>query len=237
MIDAVLFDLDDTLYDQRQWLDGAWHAVASRAAAWGIDPAGLERALRAVAEAGSDRGGIIDQALTLVGAGAVPAEPLVAAFRSYEPAHLDPYPGVPDALVRLSRRVPIGLVSDGEPAGQRAKLAATGLADLFATAVFSDEHGRAHRKPDPLPFRLAAKGLGVEPSRVVFVGDRPEKDVAGPVGVGMRAIRVRTGEWRVEPDDPRALATTETAVEAIEMLEAMPELALPVGSAPAGSRA
>ncbi len=219
MIEAVLFDLDDTLYDQRQWLDGAWRAVAARAADWGIDPIGLERALRAVAEVGSDRGGIIDQALALVGARDVPAGPLVAAFRAYRPARLEPYPGVDRALTRLSARVPLGLVTDGEPDGQRSKLAALGLVDYFATAIFSDEHGRAHRKPDPLPFRLAVAELGVRASRAVFVGDRPEKDVAGPARLGMRAIRVRTGEWRAEPDDPRAMATVDTVEQAVDLVE------------------
>jgi putative hydrolase of the HAD superfamily len=219
-IDAVLFDLDDTLYDQQRWLDGAWHAVAARAAEWGVDPTAFERALRVVAQLGSDRGGIIDQALALVGAQDVPARPLVAAFRAYQPVRLDAYPGVPAALERLSERVPLGLVTDGDPSGQRAKLAALGLGRHFATVVFSDEHGRAHRKPDPLPFRLALAALGTRPHAAVYIGDRPAKDVAGPTAAGMRAIRVRTGEWRHEPDDPRALATVDTAVDAIDLVEA-----------------
>ncbi len=221
MITAVLFDLDDTLYDQRQWLDGAWSAVAGRAAAWGVaDPVALEAALRAAAEDGTDRGGIIDNALAVVGAPDVPVAPLVAAFRAHAPAHLDPYPGVPAALDRLARRVPLGLISDGDPFVQRAKLAALDLEPCFTAVVFSDEHGRARRKPDPLPFRLALDALDVVARDAVYVGDRPVKDVAGPATIGLPAIRVRTGEWRDQPDDPRAWASVATVLDAIGLLEA-----------------
>ena len=221
MIAAVLFDLDDTLYDQRQWLDGAWKAVAGRAAEWGVaDPVALEAALRAAAADGTDRGGIIDNALVAVQARGVPVAPLVAAFRAHEPTRLDPYPGVAAALLSLARRVPLGLISDGDPIVQRGKLTALDLGAYFTTVVFSDEYGRAHRKPDRLPFQVALGALGVDPGDAVYVGDRPAKDVAGPAAVGMPAIRVRTGEWRDEPDDARAWACVDTVLDAIDVLHA-----------------
>jgi putative hydrolase of the HAD superfamily len=219
VIAAVLFDLDDTLYDQRQWLDGAWKAVAVRAGEWGAaDPAALEAALRAAADDGTDRGGIIDNALVAVQARGVPVAPLVATFRAHQPARLDPYPGVAAALRTLADRVPLGLISDGDPVVQRAKLGALDLEPYFTTVVFSDEYGRAHRKPDRLPFQVALGALGVDPGDAVYVGDRPAKDIAGPAAVGMPAIRVRTGEWRDQPDDARAWASVDTVLDAIEIL-------------------
>lgn len=229
MLAAVCFDLDDTLYAQRQWLAGALTAVADRAAQDGVDPVRLRGALDRIAALGSDRGRIIDDALALVGAAGVPVAPLVRAFRSYAPARLDPYPGVAAALGDLEGRVALGLVSDGDPAIQRAKLAALGLAGCFDVVVWSDEHGRAHRKPDPLPFRLALSELGVTPDDAVYVGDRPAKDVAGPVALGMRAVRVRTGEWSGQPDDERAWASVADVPAAVALLEA--ELAAPVPAA------
>jgi putative hydrolase of the HAD superfamily len=221
MIAAVLFDLDDTLYDQRQWLQGAWSAVAARAVEWGVpDPVRFEAALHAAAEGGTDRGGIIDNALVAIRATGVPVAPLVAAFRAYEPAGLDLYVGVAAALRELAGRVPLGLVSDGDPLVQRAKLVALDVGAYFATVVLSDEYGRAHRKPDRLPFDVALGALGVDPGDAVYVGDRPAKDVAGPVAMGMRAVRVRTGEWRDQPDDPRAWVSVDTVLDAVEFLHA-----------------
>jgi putative hydrolase of the HAD superfamily len=202
VIAAVLFDLDDTLYDQQHWLAPAWKAAAAAAAPYGIDSEALGRALRAVAAAGSDRGRIIDRALArLQATDDVPVAPLLEAFRSSVPERLSPYPGVRDALRTLRDEVPIGLVTDGDVAIQRGKLRLLALDGAFDVVVLSDELGRERRKPHPAPFMAALAALGMLPEDVVHVGDRPDKDVRGAAAVGMRTIRVRTGEYAAMPDD------------------------------------
>jgi putative hydrolase of the HAD superfamily len=200
VIRAVLFDLDDTLYDQQAWLAGAWQAVAMAAAAFGVAPAELAAVLREIAAEGSDRGRIIDRALERVGWAGVPVGPLVQAFRSHAPQRLPAYPGVPAALARLRARCPVGLVTDGDPGIQRAKLRALGLCDAFDVVVLSDEFGRQHRKPHPAPFQAALAALAVDPREALFVGDRPDKDVAGAAAADMACIRVLSGEYAGLPD-------------------------------------
>jgi putative hydrolase of the HAD superfamily len=202
---AVTFDLDDTLYPQSAHLGGAWQAVAAAAASAGVaedDARRLHDALLLVAAEGSDRGRIVDRALAHVGLPAELAAPLVQAFRGYAPEHLDLYPGARKALERLRRLVPIGCITDGDPTVQRAKLAALGIVDAFDVVVISDELGREHRKPDPLPFRTALASLGVVAAEAVHVGDRYAKDVVGASAVGMRVVRVRTGEYAHTLDPP-----------------------------------
>jgi HAD superfamily hydrolase (TIGR01509 family) len=221
VIAAVLFDLDDTLYEQGDWLAPAWSAVAAAAAPYGIDRGTLEAALLAVAAGGSDRGQIIDRALARVGADGVPLAPLLAAFRASVPAQIAPYPGVREALERLRREVPIGLVTDGDVAIQRAKLRALELDDAFDVVVLSDALGRARRKPHPAPFNAALTALG-EPARdVVHVGDRPEKDVRGAAAAGIRAIRVRTGEYAARPDHPLPWRTARDMPAAVALVLAL----------------
>lgn len=48
-------------------------------------------------------------------------------------------------------------------------------------------------KPEPPLYRLCASRLGVEPARVLAVGDRLETDVAGAVATGMDSLLVLTG--------------------------------------------
>jgi putative hydrolase of the HAD superfamily len=220
VIDAVLLDLDDTCFDQREFLAGAFGAVARRAGELGVDEVRLRDALEVIAAAGSDRGGIIDQALAAVGV-SVPVGPLVDVFRSYRPARLSPYPGVRESLGQLRRLAPVGLVTNGDPAGQRAKLAALGLRDAFDVVVFSDELGRGFRKPHPAPFCQALRQLGADPGRSFFIGDHPDRDVAGAQQVGMRAIRVRTGEYAGRPD---VVTPWRTAPDAASALRALCEL-------------
>lgn len=217
MIGAVLLDLDDTCFDQREYLAGAFDAVARRAGEFGVNGRGIRDALDSAAAAGSDRGHIIDRALRIVRV-AVPVGPLADAFRSYRPARLTPYPGVREGLGEMRRHAPVGLVSNGDPGGQRAKLAALGLTDAFDVIVLSDELGRSFRKPHPAPFRRALRQLGADPGRSFFIGDHPGRDVAGSQQVGMRAIRVRTGEYAGRPDVVTPWQTCPDAASALRVL-------------------
>jgi putative hydrolase of the HAD superfamily len=221
LIRAVLFDLDDTLYDQRAWLAGAWGMVAGTATAYGVPPAELAAALGEIAAEGSDRGRIIDRALERMGWAGVPVEPLVRAFRSHAPGRLSCFPGVPAALAQLRARCPIGLVTDGDPGIQRAKLTALDLGDAFGVIVFSDELGRQYRKPHPAPFQAALAALGVGPGEALFVGDRPDKDVAGAAAAGMACIRVLTGEYAGLPDAVAPLVRVSGVADAVAHIGAL----------------
>jgi putative hydrolase of the HAD superfamily len=218
VIRAVLFDLDDTLYAQAQWLYGAWRAVADAGAEHGADRAALFSALIDIAGEGSDRGRIIDRALERTGPPGVPVEPLVEAFRAYRSDGLQPYPGVVRALEELRSEVPIGLVTDGDVTLQADKLAALGLESAFDAIVFSDAYGREFRKPHPLPFRIALAHLDAPPECTVVVGDRPDKDVEGAVAAGCRPIRVRTGEYRGVCDSVRPWYTAESLPDAVRVV-------------------
>lgn len=218
-VTAVLFDLDDTLFPQSAYLAGALGAVADAAGLVGIDRARMRQALEEATQAGSDRGDTIDRALEAVGRTEVDIAPLLAAFRAFVPVSLPPYPGTARALRRLAERVPLGLVSDGDVPGQRAKLSATGLEDLFSVVVFSDSFGREARKPSPRGMEEALRLLGRGPAEVVVVGDRPEKDVAAAVRAGIRAVRVRTGEYADLPDIDGTWASVATLPEAVALIE------------------
>lgn len=216
---AVTVDLDDTLFPQSTWLAGAWAAVATAAVPYGVPD--LLPSLLSIAAAGSDKGAIIDRALTEVGVdGSDFMFALVAAFSSWAPPTLDLYPGAREALVRLrSGGVTLAVITDGNPVIQRAKLRALGLFELVDHVVISDEiGGRATRKPSPAPFRRALELCGCSADEALHIGDRPAKDVAGAAAVGMRAVRVRTGEYFSAPDDPAPWASADTFADAIGVL-------------------
>ena len=147
--------------------------------------------------------------------GTVDIDTLVAAFRAHRPATLTPYPGVREALAELrAAGLELAVVTDGDVGVQRAKLDALGLGDVFAVVVLSDALGRGCRKPHPAPFVTALAGLGSVPEHAVFVGDRPDKDVIGADRVGIRAVRVITGEYSALPDPPETWFSAPTFAEA-----------------------
>ncbi len=218
---AVVIDLDDTIYPQASYLYGAARAVGRAGAALGLDPVRLGKLVKRELSAGSDRGGTIDRALAAYGV--EPDEPLVGAlvkaFTGYQPKRLPRYLGADAALKGLREAYPLVCLTDGNPAIQRAKLAATGMAGFFQSVVITDElGGRAARKPRPDGLAHAAALLGVRADDLVMVGDRPGKDVAVAQALGARSIRVRTGEYADAPDEPRATAVVADLTAAAALL-------------------
>ena len=227
MIAAAVFDLDDTLFLQAGWLHGAWIAVAEYARSVGADGDRLHAALLEVAAEGTAAGGVIDRAVEIADQEDLSVDDLVAVFRSHRPARLDPLPGVVEGLAELRGHCLLGLVSDGDVAIQNNKFEALGLVEAFDAVVWSDSLGRERRKPHRAPFEAVLDRLGVESADSVYVGDNPDKDVVGASAVGMRAIRVRTGEY-ADRSGPEPWADVADAAAAMRVI--MTELV----AAPAG---
>jgi putative hydrolase of the HAD superfamily len=119
-------------------------------------------------------------------------ERALAAYNTFWDPHTYLDPDVPPLLNALRERgLKIGVLSNTvwtrdyhEEVFRR-----DGVLDLIDGAVYTSEI--AWTKPHPEAFRAAMTAVGVaDPSRVVFVGDRPYDDVHGAKEVGMRAVLV-----------------------------------------------
>lgn len=110
---------------------------------------------------------------------------LAESLLRHEIEMLKPAPGIEDLLVELSAHdVKLGVVTNGVPAWQRAKLDAVGLLGHFDAFVASYEAG-AH-KPDTAPFQLAADRLGA--AHYTMIGDS-DADIDGATNDGWDSIR------------------------------------------------
>jgi HAD superfamily hydrolase (TIGR01549 family) len=125
------------------------------------------------------------------------APDLAEAFRGIrgaeQPLDADAYAVLDD----LSRDHALGLVTNGAPSLQRAKLAGTTLAPYFNAIVISGEIGVP--KPDPAIFRAALDRLGFGPREAAMVGDSRPRDIAGARATGMRAIQIVRDEFDEGP--------------------------------------
>lgn len=101
------------------------------------------------------------------------------------------------AVLRLLRERGwrIGVLTNGLPSIQRAKIEALDLASRIDAVVFADEHAEGG-KPAPVAFDQVLTTLGVAPHRAVMVGDNPVCDVYGGRQAGLRTIRI------VHPSSP-----------------------------------
>ncbi len=90
-----------------------------------------------------------------------------------------------------------------------------GLADLLDARLYTSE--LPFQKPHPEAFAAAMAAVGVDdPSRAVFVGDRPFDDISGARGSGMRAV-LRPNP-HAEPHDVQPDATIAALPELIGLV-------------------
>ncbi len=90
-----------------------------------------------------------------------------------------------------------------------------GLDELIDVRIYTSE--LSHVKPHPIAFRAVLSGLGVNPARAVFVGDRHYDDIFGAQSVGMRAVLVRPSaetDYPVTPD-----ATIDSLAELVRVID------------------
>lgn len=206
MIRALIFDLDDTLYDERLYVRSGFRAVAGLLA----KRSGLEaEAIAAMMEAELDRNGrgkVFDRVLARLGLPHGPAEiqALVRHYRHHRP-RLRFHDGVEGLLQGLKARWPLAVVTDGLPLMQRHKVQALGLERLVPVIVYTWELNAP--KPDPGGLLEAVRRLGVQPEEAVVIGDNPAHDLPAARAAGMPCIRVRQGRFAAEEapaDSPAA---------------------------------
>jgi putative hydrolase of the HAD superfamily len=116
-------------------------------------------------------------------------------------------PMLPDAQALLealkAAGVRCGILSAGLQVKQAEKLIRLGtLPYLDPGAIFfSDQMGVS--KPNPKIYAKACRALGVATSRAIYVGDRPDHDVAPARAAGLKTVLYRGGHGKYADDVPK----------------------------------
>ena len=97
-----------------------------------------------------------------------------------------PFDEVLPALEKLKPRYRLATLSNGN-----ADLGTIGIAHHFEVTLHAASLGCA--KPDERAYLALADALTLEPAEILFVGDDPHADVAGPRSVGMQTVWVNRG--------------------------------------------
>ena len=229
-LEAVIFDWGGTLSDhamvelEDMWLLAARHLAPER---------GLEVAaqLAAVESAFWERSAMDHRAWTLAdllaeAREAIGADIAEAVFEEAGVHYLDAWtPHIRHAsdageVLRAlrTRGLRVGLLSNTHwpRAFHERFLERDGLARLIDARLYTSE--MSYAKPHAEAFGAALAALGVsDPSRAVFVGDRPYDDVYGAQRAGMRGVLRKNPavpDYDVQPD-----ASIETLSELIDYID------------------
>ena len=190
VIRGVVFDIDDTLYHERNYVRSGFDHVAALVERSPGEGEALKRWLMDAFEAGV-RGNTFNRLLETF--------PTIAERFSVELAS-----GVQSTLEALrTAGLRLGAISDGPLASQRAKADALGLQRWLDPIIFTDALGPGQTKPGIAAFEAIGGRWALPPDSLVYVGDNPEKDFAGPRALGWLTIRLREPgqlRYRLEPE-------------------------------------
>jgi len=114
------------------------------------------------------------------------AASLSRTYRSHYQRLRRPVPGVRRVLQRLHGRTVVGVVTNNQVAEQEEKLSFLGVRELVDLLVISEGVGVS--KPDPRIFEIALDRASAESSEAVMVGDSWSNDVLGARAAGIRAV-------------------------------------------------
>ena len=188
-LSVFVFDLDDTLYSEKMYVRSGYKAIANL--------------LQNVSNAEERLWNFFQQKKTAINELLLEEKiyskelekKCVEVYRNNTPT-LCLYPHVSETLsvIREKKKL-LGLITDGRPAGQRAKIKALGIEDLFDEVIITDELGGINmRKPSPVAFEDMQKRLSQKEKRSIpfkemcYVGDNIHKDFIAPAQLGMKAF-------------------------------------------------
>ena len=208
---AILFDLDDTLFDHRRASATAISAMhAAHAPTVCFEQFALKHA--EILEAFHTR--FLNGEFTLNEARVARMQTLFAAFdlkrdaltaecaarlyREHHQANRHLLPGAMELLETLREHCRLGIVTNNSKVEQIDKLRALDIARFFDAVVISEEVGVT--KPDPKIFSIALERIGASARDTVFVGDNWTNDIGGALNAGMTAV------WLNHDDKTPALA-------------------------------
>ncbi len=192
MITTVIFDLDDTLFDEVDFCRSGFRAAARHLAALS-DTRTAEDVFDVIWKCfvAEDRGSTFDLALAELG---IPRDPavihtLVELYRTHTPTLSLPEESRV-TLDALKDKYTLALLTDGFLPTQRLKVQALGIEHYFKAIIYTEELGRQYWKPSPRGFETLIEMLAASPQEMVYVADNETKDFIAPNRLGLLTIQL-----------------------------------------------
>jgi putative hydrolase of the HAD superfamily len=225
MITTVVFDLDDTLYDEIEYCKSGFAAVAEFladafaapsaehifSALWGQFTAGNHT--RTFDAALDELDISYDDKLV---------RELVNVYRTHVPNIVLPRDSR-DVLCELSTKYALALLTDGFLPAQQLKVHALRIEEYFQCIVYTEQLGRECWKPSPTGFEKVMQTLKAGPENMAYIADNERKDFIAPNKLGFVTIQIiRTARIHTSTC-PEPFAKAQFLIEQLSQLPALLE--------------
>lgn len=198
-IDAVLFDVDGTLFDRDRAQQETCRVLIKTFPDLfaNISPENAMRAFQKSDEEATrrfdngegfeiSRTGRMNHFLSLLQLDTNYADAVNRVYVEKYPLADVPIDNAREVVTNLAKRFRLGAISNGIPDVQYQKLKTLGIDRFMHCVVLSEEFGI--RKPDERIFHRALEEIKTDAGRSVYVGDSFTRDVIGAKNAGMMAV-------------------------------------------------
>ncbi len=183
-LDAIIFDLDDTLVDEGYWIEKRWEkTIEFVEKSMGIGGF-AESFWRIYSERGRKYTKHVNKALERCGQDEQQVEEIVTFFLG-QTTFEEPFSGVFEFLDEAEKKFKLGIITNGREEVQIDRISRLGIADYFSSIVCAYEFP----KPNPYPYSKGLMELDVAPSRSAYVS-HDQDDFDGAKLSGMKTVHL-----------------------------------------------
>ncbi len=189
MLRCVIFDLDDTLYNERHYVESAMLRVAEyfgQKYEMNIEEV-YQELMQILDEKG--RGKIFNIFMDNHAIEENVAD-IVQIYRDTKP-RLSLYQDAEETITELKKKgILLGIITDGCSKVQHRKIDGLQIRGLFDEVIVTDDYEQA-AKPSTLPYcMILDRHPQLKPEECIYIGDNPNKDFMGAREVGMATARI-----------------------------------------------
>jgi putative hydrolase of the HAD superfamily len=193
MKNAVIFDLDNTLYDQEEFIISAAKEISNfLKKKYGV--ASYKLLMEIFNSKTPMYPHTFDDLVKKLGL-KVNIDKLVKIFHSHK-GRMKMYKNTKPVLKKLRKYFTLYLVTDGNVAMQRNKVKILGLEDFFDKIIYARKYGESYEKPSNKLYRNLVKNENIDIKKSFFVADNPHIDFIKIKELGIKTIRIRRGIYR-----------------------------------------
>lgn len=191
MVKAIIFDLDDTLYEEKQFVISGFKSVSDYISKkYNLDCSVIFEILKQDFETGLRKNNF-DVLLNKLNINE-PVSKLVDVYRGHKPK-ISLFPDAQKIINESKNKFKLGLITDGYILTQKNKIKALGIENDFDVITINDI-SKGITKKNKEPFLQTISKLEINPENTFYVGDNPLKDFVVSKKLGIQTIRIKRNQ-------------------------------------------
>jgi putative hydrolase of the HAD superfamily len=221
-VKTIVFDLDDTLYSEIDYVHSGFRAVSDFFALNHKLEGELLYAKMLQELELHGRGSVFNNTFEHFGIHTKNAvKKAISLYRLHAPNVTLPKESIEILDYFKKQNIPLYLVTDGNKIVQANKIKALGLEKFISKSFITHRYGKIHAKPSSYCFLKIAKLENTAFSEIVYIADNINKDFVGIKQLGFQTVRICQGMFQdaQKPQEFHAHAEIQSLLELKNLLK------------------